>query len=128
MTAVTHRLIEKRNPTLLDFLEMFQNIIHIEHNTPSTQQVQDHLTVDLSMRMLEHGIEHEIYCTMHGHSWGLYEDPIFHNPELQSQAGVNRPYYASISSRPPPTPWIWVSPGHRTHMTAFLNQSAATQR
>ncbi|KIL57056.1 hypothetical protein M378DRAFT_16497 [Amanita muscaria Koide BX008] len=46
-----------RNPALFDLLEMFQNITHMEFHTPGMQQIQDHLTVDLTLHMLKHGIE-----------------------------------------------------------------------
>ncbi|KIL54384.1 hypothetical protein M378DRAFT_18939 [Amanita muscaria Koide BX008] len=104
MNSVTHRVTQAGNPTLFDLLEIFQNIIHMEIHTPGTEQVQDHLTVDLTLRMLEHGIEHEVYCAMHGATWGIDTDPIFHNRVLMMRAGVNRPFHASIHDRPPPPP------------------------
>ncbi|KIL58715.1 hypothetical protein M378DRAFT_15339 [Amanita muscaria Koide BX008] len=128
MTAVTHRVTQGGNPTLFDFLETFQNIINMEFHAPGTQQVQDHLTVDLALRMLEHGIEHEIYCAMHGASWGRDSDPIFHNPEIQNRAGVNRPFHASIHDRPPPAPRIRIHGDQQDRITRLLTRGASTQR
>ncbi|KIL55438.1 hypothetical protein M378DRAFT_17946 [Amanita muscaria Koide BX008] len=78
--------------------------------------------------MLEHGIEHEIYCAMHGASWGRDNDPIFHNPEIQNRAGVNRPFHASIHDRPPPTPRIGIHGDQQDRITRLLNRGASTQR
>ncbi|KIL54443.1 hypothetical protein M378DRAFT_18877 [Amanita muscaria Koide BX008] len=128
MSAVTHRVTQAGNPMLFDFLEIFQNITHMEFHTPGTEQVQDHLTVDLTLRMLEHGIEHEIYCAMHGATWGIDTDPIFHNGVLMLRAGVDRPFHASIHDRPPPTPRLWVNQDQQNRMTRLLTRSAATQR
>ncbi|KIL53892.1 hypothetical protein M378DRAFT_19429 [Amanita muscaria Koide BX008] len=128
MTAITHRVTQGGNPTLFDFLEIFQNIINMEFHAPGTQQVQDHLTVDLALRMLEHGIEHKIYCAMHGASWGRDNDPIFHNPEIQNCAGVNRPFHASIHDRPPPTPRIGINGDQQARITRLLTRGASTQR
>ncbi|KIL53833.1 hypothetical protein M378DRAFT_19499 [Amanita muscaria Koide BX008] len=128
MTAVTHRVTQGGNPTLFDFLEIFQNIINMEFHAPRTQQIQDHLTVDLALRMLEHGIEHEIYCAMHGASWGRDNDPIFHNLEIQNRAGVNRPFHASIHDRPPPAPRIRIHGDQQDRITRLLNRGASTQR
>ncbi|KAM6503166.1 hypothetical protein JOM56_000109 [Amanita muscaria] len=128
MTAVTHRVTQGGNPALFDFLEMFQNIINMEFHAPGTQQVQDHLTVDLALRMLEHGIEHEIYCAMHGASWGRDNDPIFHNPEIQDRAGVNRPFHASIHDRPPPAPRMRADSDQQARITRLLTRGSSTQR
>jgi hypothetical protein len=65
---------------------------------------------------------------MHGASWGIDDDPIFHNPELQNRAGVNRPFHASIHSRPPPAPRIWVTRDQQMRMTRLLNRGSSTQR
>ncbi|KIL63553.1 hypothetical protein M378DRAFT_12127, partial [Amanita muscaria Koide BX008] len=128
MTVVTHRVTQGGNPTLFDFLEIFQNIINMEFHAPGTQQVQDHLTVDLALRMLEHGIEHEIYCAMHGASWGRDNNPIFHNPEIQNRAGVNRPFHASIHDCPPPAPRIGIHGDQQDRITRLLIRGASTQR
>ncbi|KAM6489974.1 hypothetical protein JOM56_014553 [Amanita muscaria] len=106
MTLVTHQVTQAGNPALFDLLEIFQNTIHMEFHTPGVHQLQDHLTVDLALRMIQHGIETDIYCAMHGLSWGRDNGPIFHNAELMDRAGVNRPFHASIHDRPPPTPQL----------------------
>jgi hypothetical protein len=113
---------------MFDLLEIFQNITNIENYTPGTQQVQDHLMVDLALRLLEQGIEHEIYCAMHGATWGGDPDPILHNEEIQLRAGVNRPFHASIHNRPPPRPRLWVGPRQQQRMTQLLTRSAVTNR
>ena len=125
MTLVTHRVMQGGNSAMFDFLEMFQNITNIENHTPGIQQVQDHLMVDLVLRLLEQGIKHEIYCTA---TWGGDPDPIFHNTEAQYRAGVNRPFHASIYNRPPPTPRLWVGPRQQQRMTQLLTRSAVTNR
>ena len=128
MTLVTHRVVQGGSSKMFDLLEIFQNIINIENYTPGTQQVQDHLMVDLVLRLLEQGIEHEIYCAMHGATWGGDPDPIFHNAEAQLRAGVDRPFHASIHNRPPPRPHHWVGPRQQQRMTQLLTRSAYTNR
>ncbi|KIL56728.1 hypothetical protein M378DRAFT_16826 [Amanita muscaria Koide BX008] len=128
MNLVTHRVTQAGNPMLFDLLEIFQNITHMEFHTPGTEQVQDHLTVDLMLRMLKHGIEHEVYCAMHGATWGIDTDPIFHNGVLMMRAGVNRPVHASIHDRPLPTPRLWVNQDQQDRLTRLLSRSTSTQR
>src|SRR5258707_2001975 len=64
MSSVTHRVVQGGNLALFDLLEIFQNITHMEHSTPATQQLQDHLMVNLVLRMLDHEVKHEIYCVL----------------------------------------------------------------
>ncbi|KIL54910.1 hypothetical protein M378DRAFT_18432 [Amanita muscaria Koide BX008] len=89
MTSVTHQVTQAGNPALFDLLEIFQNTIHMEFHTPGVHQLQDHLTVDLVLRMIQHRIETDVYCAMHGLSWGEDNGPIFHNAELMDRAGAS---------------------------------------
>ncbi|KIL54834.1 hypothetical protein M378DRAFT_18504 [Amanita muscaria Koide BX008] len=128
MTSVTHQVTQAGNPALFDLLEIFQNTIHMEFHTPGVHQMQDHFTVDLTLRMIQHGIETDIYCAMHGLSWGEDNGPIFHNAELMDRAGVNRPFHASIHDRPPPTPRLRMGRQSQERLTRLLNRSGTTQR
>ncbi|KAM6492007.1 hypothetical protein JOM56_012645 [Amanita muscaria] len=128
MTSVTHHVTQAGNPALFDLLEIFQNTIHMEFHTPGVHQLQDHLTVDITLRLIQHGIETDIYCAMHGLSWGRDNGPIFHNAELMDRAGVNRPFHASIHDRPPPTPRLRMGRQSQERLARLLNRSGTTQR
>ncbi|KIL54728.1 hypothetical protein M378DRAFT_18613 [Amanita muscaria Koide BX008] len=125
MTSVTHQVTQAGNPALFDLLEIFQNTIHMEFHTPGVHQLQDHLTVDLTLRMIQHGIKMDIYCAMHGLSWGEDNGPIFHNAELMDRAGVNRPFHASIHDHPPPTPRLRMGRQSGTTQRELENQNQA---
>ena len=96
---------------MFDLLEIFQNITNIENYTPGTQQVQDHLMVDLALRLLEQGIEHEIYCAMHGATWGGDPTQSYTTKKLNTTLESTDHSTRLSDNRPPPRPGLWVASG-----------------
>ncbi|KIL55199.1 hypothetical protein M378DRAFT_18157 [Amanita muscaria Koide BX008] len=126
MTSVTHQVTQAGNPALFDLLEIFQNTIHMEFQLPYPR----------TLRMIQHRIETDIYCAMHGLSWGEDNGPIFHNAELMDRAGasngtpVTRPFNTIIKQKqyhptdmeePETAPLSWEE-------TSFLDNIIGRQR